>query len=51
MDVYSGDLDVGRKLRVPVHLDRKVLEVSGLVQILHVALILRLLNGTRAGEQ
>lgn len=40
MEVHSGDGDVGGKAGVPVDAVREVLEVSGQVQLLHVAFIL-----------
>ncbi|KAA8578339.1 hypothetical protein FQN60_006018 [Etheostoma spectabile] len=51
VEVHSGNHDVGGKLGAPVDPDRKVLEVGGQVQVLHVALILRLLDGSTRGVQ
>lgn len=41
VEVYSGNTDVSGKLSAPVHPERKVLDVRGLIQLLyfHVRLI------------
>lgn len=42
VDVHSGNTNVPCKLSVPVHPERKVLEVSGQILHVHVRVISRL---------
>lgn len=47
VEIHSGDCDVGGKLSIPINLSGKVLEVSGQVQLLQVAVILLLIDGSK----
>lgn len=51
MEIHSGHYDVGGKLSVPINLNGKVLEVSGQVQFLQVAVVLLLIDGSEGCVQ